>query len=95
MGYRSLAQCVADLEATGRLRRVDMEVDPRLELGCIQRRAFRAKAPALLFTRVKGTPFPMLANLFGTHERLQYLFRDTYKAVERLFRLVGEYSDIF
>ena len=90
MGYRSLAQCVAALEATGRLRRVDIEVDPWLELGCIQRRAFRAKAPALLFTRVRGTPYPMLANLFGTHERMQFLFQDTYRAVERLFRLVAD-----
>ena len=71
MGYANLNRCLADLEAQGQLRRVDVELDPCLELAAVQRRAFRAKAPALLFTRVKDTRFPMLANLFGTRERLR------------------------
>ncbi|WP_417291846.1 UbiD family decarboxylase [Desulfovibrio porci] len=82
MGYANLSQCLADLEAQGQLKRVDAELDPYLELAAVQRRAFRAKAPALLFTRVKGTRFPMLANLFGTHERLRYIFRDSLRAVD-------------
>ena len=82
MGYANLNQCLADLEAQGQLRRVDVELDPYLELAAVQRRAFRAKAPALLFTRVKGTRFPMLANLFGTRERLRYIFRDSLRAVD-------------
>ena len=56
MSYRNLQECVQDLEANGHLVRIKTEVDPHLELAAIQRRAFRAKAPALLFTRVKGTP---------------------------------------
>ena len=59
-----------------------LEKTPHLELAAIQRRAFRAKAPALLFTRVKGTPFPMLSNLFGTRERLHFIFRHSLPAVE-------------
>ncbi len=82
MGYSSLAQCVEDLEAHGHLVRVDVEVDPCLELSAIQRRAFRAKAPALLFTRVRGTHFPMLANLYGTVERVHYIFRDSLPALQ-------------
>ena len=82
MSYRNLQECVADLEAHGHLVRIDAEVDPHLELAAIQRRAFRAKAPALLFTRVKGTPFPMLSNLFGTRERLHFIFRRSLPAVE-------------
>ena len=82
MSYRNLQECVADLEANGHLVRIDAEVDPHLELAAIQRRAFRAKAPALLFTRVKGTPFPMLSNLFGTRERLHFIFRRSLPAVE-------------
>lgn len=82
MGYRNMQECLADLEAHGHLKRVDAEVDPNLELAAIQRRAFRAKAPALLFTRVKGTSFPMLCNLFGTRERLHYIFRDSLPAVQ-------------
>lgn len=82
MGYRNLQECVADLEKVGQLRRIDVPVDPHLELAHIQRRAFRSKSPALLFTRVKGCSFPMLANLFGTKERLHYIFRDSLAGVE-------------
>jgi 4-hydroxy-3-polyprenylbenzoate decarboxylase len=87
MGYRNLQECVRDLESRGELVRIDAEVDPRLEVGLIQRRAYQARGPALLFTRVKGTPFPMLANLFGTLERTRYLFRDALSAIEALVRL--------
>ena len=82
MSYRNLAECVADLERAGHLVRVDAEVDPHLELAAIQRRAFAAKAPALLFTRVRGSRFPMLSNLFGTRERLHFIFRHSLRAVE-------------
>ena len=82
MGYRNLQECVADLEKVGQLRRIDVPVDPYLELAHIQRRAFRSKSPALLFTRVKGCSFPMLANLFGTTERLHFIFRDSLAGVE-------------
>ena len=37
MAYASLAACVADLEQHGQLRRIDVEVDARLELAAIQR----------------------------------------------------------
>jgi 4-hydroxy-3-polyprenylbenzoate decarboxylase len=87
MGYRSLAQCVRDLEQTGRLIAVDDEVDPYLEVGAIQRRVYQAGGPAILFRRVKGTTFPMLGNLFGTLERARYLFRDTLDDVRRLVDL--------
>lgn len=82
MGYACLRECLADLEAQGQLKRVDAELDPYLDLAAVQRRAFRAKAPALLFSRVRGTRFPMLANLFGTRERLRYIFRDSLAAVD-------------
>ena len=82
MSYRNLAECVADLERAGQLVRIDAEIDPHLELAAIQRRAFAAQAPALLFTRVKGSRFPMLSNLFGTRERLHFIFRHSLRAVE-------------
>ncbi len=87
MGYTNLHDCVHDLEAAGQLRRIDTEIDPRLEMGVIQRRAFQAGGPALLFTRVKGSGFPMLGNLFGTLSRTRFLFRDTLKRVETLVQL--------
>lgn len=93
MIYRNLAAAVADLERTGQLVRVNAAVDPYLEIGVIQRRAFERKGPALLFTNVKGTAFPMLANLYGTMERTRFLFRSTLPAVEALFRLKADPMD--
>ncbi len=87
MGYRNLHDTVADLARTGQLHRVDVEIDPFLEIGAIQRRVYARGGPALLFTRVKGCAFPMLGNLFGTLERARYLFRDTLPAIERLVAL--------
>jgi 4-hydroxy-3-polyprenylbenzoate decarboxylase len=87
MGYRNLNDTVADLERTAQLKRIEVEVDPLLEIGAIQRRVYAAGGPALLFTRVKGCDFPMLGNLFGTLERARYLFRDTLPAIERLVEL--------
>lgn len=87
MGYRSLRQCVADLERHRHLVRVDAEVDPRLEIAEIQRRVYAAGGPALLFTRVRGCRFPMLGNLFGTIERARFLFRDSLESVQQLVRM--------
>ena len=87
MGYRSLAECVRDLEATGQLVVIDQEVDPYLEVAAIQRRVYQAGGPALLFRRAKGTAFPLLGNLFGTLERAKYLFRDALESVRRLVEL--------
>ncbi|MCA9793544.1 MAG: UbiD family decarboxylase, partial [Candidatus Eremiobacteraeota bacterium] len=87
MGYASLRQCLDDLAKIGQLRVVEVEVDPYLELGSIQRRACRAGGPALLFTRVRGCEFPALANLFGTLERARYVLRHGLATVERLIEL--------
>ena len=90
MGYRSLAECVRDLEATGQLVVIDREVDPYLKIAAVQRRVYQAAGPALLFRRVKGTEFPVAANLFGTLDRAKYLFRDTLETVRRLVELKVE-----
>jgi 4-hydroxy-3-polyprenylbenzoate decarboxylase len=87
LGYKNLSSCVADLERTGALVRINEEVSPNLEIGSIQRRVYQAGGPALLFTNVKGCAFPMLGNLFGTLERTRYIFRDTLKGIERLVQL--------
>lgn len=85
--YRSLRACVADLERSGHLARIDVEIDPHLEAAEIQRRVFAAGGPALFFTRVKGSRFPMVSNLFGTPERTRFLFRDTLARVKKLVSL--------
>jgi 4-hydroxy-3-polyprenylbenzoate decarboxylase len=87
MGYRHLRDCVADLERTGQLVRIEQEIDPDLEMAAIQRRVYEVGGPALFFARVKDCAFPMVSNLFGTPQRIRYLFRDTLNAVRHLIEL--------
>jgi 4-hydroxy-3-polyprenylbenzoate decarboxylase len=87
MGYRNLRDCVADLERTRQLVRIEQEIDPYLEMAEIHRRVYEVGGPALFFARVKGCSFPMASNLFGTPARIRYLFRDTLDAVRHLVEL--------
>ena len=94
MGYRSLQECVRDLERHRHLIRIDAEIDPNLEAAEIQRRVYAAGGPALLFTNVKGCRFPMVSNLFGTIDRTRFLFRDSLEAVRRLVELKIDPSEL-
>lgn len=87
MGYRNLAECVADLESSRQLVRIEEQVDPHLEMAEIHRRVVAAGGPALFFARVGGSRFPAVSNLFGTLDRARYLFRDTWERVRRMIEL--------
>jgi len=87
MGYRNLQECVADLERQGMLLRIATPLDPRLEIGAVQRRVYQAGGPALLFTNPLDCGFPLLGNLFGTLERTRFIFRDTLADIRRLVDL--------
>lgn len=95
MSYNSLSECVRDLEKHGKLIRIKEEVDPDLEIAEIHRRVFDAEGPALLFERVKGSPFPALSNLYGTFERTEFLFRDTIDRVRRVIELKADPGHFF
>lgn len=53
---------------------ISVPVDPYLELGEIHRRVIEEQGPALLFTNVKGSSFPVVTNLFGTSRRVDLAF---------------------
>ncbi|MEO8055618.1 MAG: UbiD family decarboxylase [Acidobacteriota bacterium] len=53
---------------------VEAEADPRLEIPEIHRRVIEKGGPALLFTRPKGSPYPVVTNLFGTKKRIEMAF---------------------
>ena len=84
MGYRSLAECINDLEHHGHLVRIKQEVDPYLEMAAIHMRVYDAQGPALLFENIKGSPFPAVSNLFGTLDRSRFMFRDTLEKIKVL-----------
>lgn len=95
MSYRSLSDCVKDLERHGQLVRVKTEVDPDLEVAEIHRRVFDKGGPAILFENIKGSPFPGLSNLYGTFERTDFLFRNTLEKVQRVTELKADPTNFF
>lgn len=70
MKYKDLRDFIAQLEQRGELVRVTAEVDPVLEMTEIADRTLRAGGPAILFENPKGSRIPVLANLFGTTQRV-------------------------
>lgn len=90
MGYRSLLECVEDLEKHGHLIRIKQEVDPYLEMAAIHMRVYDAQGPALLFENIKGSKFPAVSNLFGTLERSKFMFRDTIEKIKVLVDVKGD-----
>lgn len=70
----NLRQYLELLQKNGQLLIVDEEVDPYLEIAEIHRRVIAQGGPALLFTKVKNSTFPVVTNLFGTDQRLELAF---------------------
>ncbi|PCI20121.1 MAG: 4-hydroxy-3-polyprenylbenzoate decarboxylase [Piscirickettsiaceae bacterium] len=70
MNYKDLRDFISKLEEMGQLKRVTEEVDPYLEMTEICDRVLKNKGPAILFENPKGYSMPVLANLFGTPERV-------------------------
>lgn len=87
MGYRSLRECLVDLEKTGQLVVIDEPVDPRLEAAAICRRVYAAGGPAIWFRNAIDTPFSMAGNIFGTVDRARFIFRDSLAFVRKLVAL--------
>ncbi|MFA6499838.1 MAG: UbiD family decarboxylase, partial [Desulfurivibrionaceae bacterium] len=71
---RDLRAFLEILRREDSLLEVSAPVDPHLEIAEIHRRVIAQGGPALLFTNVKGSSFPVVTNLFGTARRLELAF---------------------
>ncbi len=90
MKYRDLRDFVSQLEQRGELKRVAVEVDPKLEMTEVCDRTLRASGPALLFERPKGYDIPLLANLFGTPLRVALgMGAESVEALREVGRLLA------
>jgi menaquinone biosynthesis decarboxylase len=74
MTHRNLRTFLEVLKKENDLAEISAPVDPYLELAEIHRRVIENEGPALLFTNVKGSPFPVVTNLFGTSRRVDLAF---------------------
>ena len=70
MPYNDLRDFINSLEKKGELVRIKTEVSPYLEITEILERLLLMKGPAVLFENVKGFSVPVVANLYGTIERV-------------------------
>jgi 4-hydroxy-3-polyprenylbenzoate decarboxylase len=70
MIYTDLRDFLAKLERENELKRIQVDVNPRLEITEICDRTLRLGGPALLFERPTGYDIPVLGNLFGTSRRV-------------------------
>lgn len=75
MTFASFGEFVSFLESKGELRRIKVEVDPRWEVTEIAVRALREQKPALLFEKIKGSAFPLVANAYASEKRINYALR--------------------
>jgi 4-hydroxy-3-polyprenylbenzoate decarboxylase len=89
--YRDLRDFLAQLEARGELKRIAAEVDPRLEMTEICDRVLKAGGPALLFEKPRGHAMPVLANLFGSVQRVAAgMGQDSVEALRAVGRQLAE-----
>lgn len=72
--HRNLRTFIDLLRQEHEIVDVSTEVDPYLEIAEIHRRVIDEQGPALLFTNVKGSGFPVVTNLFGTTKRIDLAF---------------------
>ena len=93
--YDSLQHFAAELERTGRLKRISRPVSLVHEITEIHRRVLADEGPALLFEKPVNAagevvPVPLLANLFGTRERIEWGFGLASGRIGELAALLGE-----
>ena len=98
MAYRDLRDFIDGLERDNQLKRIKVEVDPRLEMTEICDRVLKQGGPALLFEKPNGQKaghtMPVLANLFGTPQRVaQGMGRDSVAALRELWQLLAQLKE--
>ena len=64
---------IADLAARGELATVERAVDPKHQLAAVTKAVQKSSEQAVLFRNVTGSSFPVVSNLYGSHERLKWL----------------------
>ena len=87
MGYKTLQECILDLDKNGYLKRINSKKNPNLEISGIHLDEFSKTGKALLFEDIEGSDFKAVSNLFGTLDRSKFIFRDSLPIVKNLIEL--------
>jgi 4-hydroxybenzoate decarboxylase subunit C len=82
-GIVNLREFLRVLRKLGQVTDITVPCDPELEIPEIHRRVIEENGKVLFFHNVKGSPFPLVTNLFGTRERMSYAFGPNPEAFVR------------
>lgn len=88
--YQNMWDVVKDLEKNNMLLKIKTEVDPNLEVAEVHRQVYDNSGPAILFEKIKGSPFPALSNIYGTIDRTEFLFRKTLPKIKKVIELKAD-----
>jgi 4-hydroxy-3-polyprenylbenzoate decarboxylase len=91
MAYKDLREFINLIDQKGLLQRISVEVDPILEISEITDRMCKSPngGKALFFENVKGSPYPVVTNLFGSFERMGLALQ-----VKRLDDVAGRIEEL-
>ena len=85
---KNLREFILALRRENEIIDINVPVDPSLEIAEIHRRIAKEGGPALFFHKVKGSPFPLVTNLFGSKKRVELAFpKDPKRWVDKLVTL--------
>ncbi|MAX68163.1 MAG: 3-octaprenyl-4-hydroxybenzoate carboxy-lyase [Flavobacteriales bacterium] len=87
MSYKSLKQCITDLDRKGEIKIISDEVDPDLDMASLHLNEFEKGGKSIFFKNIKGSKYKAVSNLFGTLDRSKFMFRDSLEIVKQLIEL--------
>jgi 4-hydroxy-3-polyprenylbenzoate decarboxylase len=87
MSYKSLQECITDLDRKGEIKIISDEVNPDLDMASIHLNEFEKGGKTIFFENIKGSNYKAVSNLFGTLDRSKFMFRDSLEIVKQLIDL--------
>ena len=89
MSFPDLRAFIDQLRRDRDIVEITESVDPHLEAAEIHRRVIAANGPALLFTNVKNSRYPLVTNLYGTSSRAELAFGSRpLQLIKRIVNLI-------
>ena len=92
MAYDDLRDFIRALEKNKELKRISIEVDPKLEITEFADRSVKSGGPALLFENPKGSKTPVLINAFASMKRMELAL--DVESVEEVAGRISEYLEM-
>src|ERR1700749_2370098 len=92
MAYDDLRDFIRALEKKKELKRISVEVDPKLEITEFADRSVKSGGPALLFEKPKGSKIPVLINGFASMRRMEIALE--VDSVDEVAGRISEYLEM-